>query len=141
MKSVYCDASVLVPLFVLDKFNERADAYFSGHQAPLIVSDFAAAEFSSAISRRVRMNILSKDEAWEAFGEFDRWRSERPLRLETTAGDMAAADRFVRRLDLGLRTPDALHIALAERAGAVLATFDEAMANSATLLRLEVAST
>jgi predicted nucleic acid-binding protein len=41
---------------------------------------------------------------------------------------------FLRRLDLTLRTPDALNIAIAQRAASVLMTFDEKMAANAHAL-------
>jgi predicted nucleic acid-binding protein len=38
---------------------------------------------------------------------------------------------FIRRLDLPLKAPDAIHIAIAQRVNAQLATFDQQMANAA----------
>lgn len=52
---------------------------------------------------------------------------------------MKAAEAFVRRLDLTLRAPDALHIAMAQRNGAALVTFDEKMAACAKALGTLVA--
>jgi predicted nucleic acid-binding protein len=54
------------------------------------------------------------------------------------SSDFAGAEGLVRRLDLTLRTPDALHIAIARRAGAALVTFDKAMATVAGALGLSV---
>jgi predicted nucleic acid-binding protein len=51
-----------------------------------------------------------------------------------TAGAVSAAEAFLRRLDLNLRTPDALNIAIAQRVGALLVSFDEKMAASARAL-------
>ena len=48
------------------------------------------------------------------------------------------ADALVRRLDLGLRAPDALHIATARRLGATLFTFDLGMASAARMLGLSL---
>ena len=59
-------------------------------------------------------------------------------RVESSAGDVAAADTYLRRLDLTLLTPDALHIAIAGRIGATLVTFDRAMAASARVLGMAV---
>ena len=137
--SVYFDASVIVSLFVNDDLNERAEAFVRDNAPTACLSDFAAAEFSSALSRRVRMAVLSRSEARIAFGQFDVWRSSGVVRLETTAGDVATADAYLRRLDLPLRTPDALNIALAERAAAPLATFDKSMAECAESLGVALA--
>jgi len=47
---------------------------------------------------------------------------------------------MLRRLDLNLRAPDAIHIAITERANATLVTFDLKMADSARSLGVAVAS-
>lgn len=52
---------------------------------------------------------------------------------------MKAAEAFLRRLDLAIRTPDALNIAITQRIGAALATFDQKMAASAGSLKTELA--
>jgi predicted nucleic acid-binding protein len=54
-------------------------------------------------------------------------------------GDIAFAESLIRRLDLMLRTPDALNIAIAIRVGATLATFDVRMAEAARKLGAAVA--
>jgi predicted nucleic acid-binding protein len=56
--------------------------------------------------------------------------------VQTTASDIASAAAFIRRLDLNLRAPDAINIAIADRVGAALATFDERMAASARALKV-----
>jgi predicted nucleic acid-binding protein len=45
---------------------------------------------------------------------------------------------LVRRVDLGLRAPDAINIAIAQRCGAHLLTFDAKMARSARTLGVNV---
>jgi uncharacterized protein len=54
--------------------------------------------------------------------------------LATTSADVASAAAFLRRLDLPLRTPDALNIAIAQPVGAEILTFDKKMAVSARVL-------
>jgi predicted nucleic acid-binding protein len=44
------------------------------------------------------------------------------------------------RLDLTLRTPDAIHIAIARRLDATLVTFDQRMATNARALGMAVAT-
>jgi predicted nucleic acid-binding protein len=137
MTSVYFDASVIVALFVVDDFNERADTLVR-RLAPIpSVSDFAATEFASALSLRVRMSTLGTNEARAAFASFDEWKRGTEI-VETRPSDLVAAEAWLRRLDLNLRTPDALNIALAHRIGALLATFDKRMAESAKRIGVEV---
>ena len=139
--SVYLDASVLVALFTNDPLTARADAFLRGETPMLIVSDFAAAEFASAIARRVRTGDLTADDARAGFANFDAWTARATRRETTSPADVAAAEAFLRRLDLTLRTPDAINIAIAQRAGAALLTFDDKMAASARSLGTGVATT
>ena len=132
--SVYLDASVLASLFTLDTLTARADAVLRERSPLLIVSDFAAAEFMSAMARRVRMQIITADEARAAFSTFDAWIARTTTLISVTSADVTAAAGFLRRLDLTLRTQDALHIAIAQRVGAALFTFDQQMASAARAL-------
>lgn len=137
--SIYLDASILVALFADDALSERADAFLrSTAPVTVLVSDFAGAELASAIARRVRMGELSADDARIAFANFDAWSARAAMRVETAPADVAAAAAFLRRLDLTLRTPDALNIAIAQRLSATLATFDIKMAASAAALGVEL---
>ena len=136
--SVYLDASVLVALFTNDLSTERAEAAIRRDWPLLIVSDFAAAEFASAISRRVRMNRLTVDEARSAFSTFDQWITQTAQLATAASTDLLAATGFLRRLDLNLCAPDAINLAIAQRVGATLATFDEKMQTSAARLGLSV---
>jgi predicted nucleic acid-binding protein len=139
--SLYLDTSVLVALLVhSDPFTERARVYIAGNPDSLIVSDFAAAEFASVVSRLTRTRRLSIDDATALFGDFDAWRARTAEPAAATAPDIAAATAVLRRLDLNLRTPDAINIAIADRLGAMLATFDERMAAAARALGVQVAS-
>jgi uncharacterized protein len=131
---VYLDASMLVALLTNDPLTHRADAFMRAKVPALIVSDFAAAEFASAIARRVRTGGITPDEARVAFSTFDAWAARATRREQTKAADVSAAEAFLRRLDLNLRTPDALNIAIAQRIGAALVSFDEKMSPSARAL-------
>lgn len=111
---VYLDASVLVALLTNDAFTARADAFVRTTKPVPLVSDFAAAEFASAIARRVRMGEIAPDEGRIGFASFDTWTARARRREQTKAADVAAAEVFLRRLDL--------------------VTFDEKMAANARLL-------
>jgi len=87
------------------------------------------------------MGAVTAEEAAGIFADFDAWTIRVAMRTEITSTDVATAGAFIRRLALNLRTPDALNIAIAQRAGATLATFDSRMAENAAALGLEVAVT
>ena len=137
--SVYLDASILVALFTNDPLTARADKFLRANPSVLIVSDFAAAEFSSVIARHVRTKDITKDNARLVFSNFDTWTARTTQRTPIGISDIIAADALLRRLDLALRTPDALNIAIAQRMGATLATFDKKMAAAARAIGTEVA--
>lgn len=136
---LYLDASVLVALVVDDPLSSRASALLRGISPVLLLSDFAAAEFASAVSRRVRTREYTARDARAAFSVLDAWAAREAQRIETTSADVTTAEAFLRRLDLTLRTPDALNIAIAQRENAVLTTFDTKMAIAARKLGTEVA--
>ena len=120
--SRYLDASVLVAVLTVEPFSERADRFVRDHPIGLIISDFAAAEFASAIGRRVLMREASVDDARADLSAFDSWAARSVQLIEVTAADVALATAFLRRLDL------------------TLVTFDQRMAESARALGMAVAT-
>jgi len=134
------DASVLVSLFLNDALSERAQVFIRSQSPEAIVSDLAAAEFSSVLARRFRARENTELEVRHAFQSFDRWVETIAESVACETSDLRQADRFLRRLDLPLRAPDAIHIATAQRIGAQLASFDAQMVASARALGVAVAA-
>ena len=137
--TVYLDASVLVALFTNDPLTARAETFLRANPLVLIISDFAAAEFSSVIARHVRTKDIKKDDARTVFANFDTWTARTMQHTRISAADIIAAEILLRRLDLTLRTPDAINIAMAQRMGATLVTFDKKMAAAARAIGAVVA--
>ena len=117
--SVYLDASILVSFFAIDTLSSRAESVLKT-QSGVIVSNFAAVEFASALARRVRIRLLTEQEARIAFSTFDAWADRTAILVNMDNTDISAAAAFLRRLDLTLRTQDALHVAMARRLDAAL---------------------
>jgi len=138
--SVYLDASVLVAFFTDDHFTPRADAFLDAYEDVLIISDFAAAEFASVIARQVRTRDVSAATARDAFSSFDSWTPRAAQRVRLGSDDVVTAESLLRRLDLPLRTADAIHIAIARRMGASIATYDKKLAACAHALGTAVAA-
>ena len=136
--SVYFDVNVVVPLFAVDPFNERAERVAASIEDSASISEFAATEFSSVIAMRVRTRDLGPDEARNAYTNFDNWCALHAQRIEVTNTDIIAATALVRRLDLSLRAPGALHLGIVRRIGARLLTFDKAMASAARKLGITI---
>ncbi|MGH6952047.1 MAG: type II toxin-antitoxin system VapC family toxin [Vitreimonas sp.] len=133
---LYLDTSVIVPLFVAESRSSDAHAGLIGQN--LYVSDLAAAEFSAAISARVRTDEMSAADALSLFTTFDAWAGKAANRAQIEAGDMAVTLALVRRPELALRMPDAANLAIAQRLGAKVFTFDQQMAAAAAALGLSV---
>ena len=137
--TIYLDASVLVSIVVDEANTARAEQFLRNTEPVMTVSDFAAAEVSSAIASRVRMGILEIAEAREALFNFDAWLEKMAMREPSIPADIAAAQTWLRRMDLPLRTPDAINIAIARRLDCRLATFDEKMLVAARALGVSLA--
>jgi hypothetical protein len=135
---VYLDASLLVPLFVTDALAARAEDLLPRIEARPIVSDFAASEVSSAIARKLRMAVITHAEARAAFVAVDARVATTAERVPIEPADVRLAERLVRRLDLPLRVPDAMSIAIALRVRARLASFDVRMLDAARAVGLPV---
>jgi uncharacterized protein len=136
--SLYLDANVLVALLTPGTLAEQSRILAVRNDSSLIVSDFAAAEYASVVSRRVRTGALSHRDGSAVLGAFDSWLAANACWVAISAGDIAVATGFLRRLDLTLLSPDAIHIAAAQRLGARLVTLDYRMAAAACALGIAV---
>jgi predicted nucleic acid-binding protein len=136
--SAYLDASVLLPTLIEEPASAAVDAYMSAGGQELLVSDFAAAEVAAALSRLVRMGLFDGADAAARLGDFDVWRAATSSPVDVHASDVRLAYAYVRRFDLMLRAPDALHIAIARRLDVTLVTLDRRLANAAQTLGITV---
>lgn len=127
-----------MPLFAADALSDRAEAWLAAKPERLAVSDLAEAEFVAALGAKVRARAMSEVEAAAAVDNLAEWTRLACQRVILAPQDMEPAKQWMRRFDLGLRTPDALHLALATRFGLTVATFDAGMAAAARALRLPI---
>jgi predicted nucleic acid-binding protein len=136
--TLYLDTSVIVPLFIAEAFSLRAEALLLSGPHTVALSDYSELEFASAVSRRVRIGDVRPRAARAVLANFDSWAA-RNQRTQLTSADLTNAKGFLHRLDLPLKTGDAIQIAIARRIGAALMTFDAQMARSAATLGIPVA--
>jgi len=136
--SLYLDASTAVATVIEEVASGAVARFIRAATEPLILSEFAAAEVASAISRLVRMRQVSSGSAIERLAEFDAWRLSTTIGLECREPDFRLASVFVRRFDLGLRAPDALHAALCRRDDHRLVTLDRRLATAAEAVGVAV---
>jgi uncharacterized protein len=134
----YLDASVMLPILIKEPASTAVDAFMSTVQQQLWVSDFAAAEVASALSRLVRTGRLQATDGAARLSDFDVWRTAMTKPAEIHAVDVRLAGAYVRRFDLALRAPDALHVAMARRLDIPLVTLDRRLATAARELGVAV---
>lgn len=139
--SFYLDTSVIVSMLLNDAHSDRAEAWLAeqgnvGH----FVSHWTAPEVSSALAIRLRRNVLTPAGYSRALSIWQMLcRDSFPV-LTVGSADFSRAAALVDRHALGLRAPDALHLAIAEAAGAIMVTFDERLGNACQDVGLPVAS-
>ena len=135
---IYLDASVLIALLAEEPTSGAVRRFLRAHREDRLVSDFAAAEVASTISRLLRMRLLTEEEGSIRLADFDAWRAAATSAADVHAADARLAYIYVRRFDLGLRAPDALHLAIARRLDATLVTLDRRLAIAANQLGVAV---
>lgn len=135
---IYLDTSALAS-FLLGDANGPLVRDFVAREAPtLAVGDLAAAEFAAVVSREVRTGGFDEAGGRDVLRTFDAWLAASAEALPTDPADLRVAVHFVRRFDLALRAPDALHIAVCHRLGVPLLTFDARQAAAARALGVAV---
>jgi predicted nucleic acid-binding protein len=123
---------------VNDPFAGQTEDFFAVNRDVSIVSDFTLVEFASAIGIRVRTGSIALAEAQEVFSNFDEWAARHTAAVEIRPADIAIAQTMLRQLELKLRAPDAIHLAVARRLKVAIATFDRPMAKVAHMLGIPV---
>jgi uncharacterized protein len=136
--SLYLDASVLVPTVIAEQASPIVIEFLLARTDALVISELAAAEVASALSRLVRTDRLATTEAADRLVDFDAWRMTETETADLESFDCRMASRYVRRFDLKLRAPDALHAAICRRLELQLVTLDRRLAAAARELGIDV---
>jgi hypothetical protein len=129
--SLYLDASVIVPPLVPEPGSAAALRFLRTATDELLVSEYTASEVASAISRLLRTQKIDRPTADAALDQFDEWRRTDTERVQIIEVDLEVMSRLVRRFELKLRSPDALHLAISIRLRATLVTADGGLAGAA----------
>jgi predicted nucleic acid-binding protein len=74
------------------------------------------------------MGLLEASDALARLADFDVWRAAMSSPTDIHSSDIRLAAAYVRRFDLALRAPDALHLAVAGRLDVPLVTLDRRLA-------------
>jgi predicted nucleic acid-binding protein len=132
---LYVDTSVLVSGLTNEVATGRVQAWLgAGSPAELTISRWVVAEFSAALSIKVRAGVMSLAQRSEALAVFRSLAevSFQVLPVEAAHFDLAA--RLADQSEIGLPAGDALHLAIALDHGAILCTLDKRLADAAAAL-------
>lgn len=80
------------------------------------------------ICLKARSGAITLSEAEAARDNLFQWRRDFAITLGLESSDLEAATKLLSAFRLNLRAPDALHLAMAQRLNATLATFDAKLA-------------
>lgn len=130
----YLDASALLPLFLPDRHTDAMRARVAPDRPAVCTSTFAVAEAGAVVTSRVRARILSPARGEELLARIDDWLAAMARPHPVAGADHEETAALVRRFDLGLRAPDALHLAVCRRLELTLLTFDLRQAAAARSL-------
>ena len=136
--TAYLDASAVLPMLIEEPGSAAVDAFVEAAPGPLVVSEFTAAEVASALSRLARTGRLGSDDAARRLADFDAWRMAATEDVDVQPADVRLASIYVRRFELRLRAPDALHAAICRRTDLQLVTLDRRLATAAEALGVRV---
>ncbi len=138
---VYLDTSVVVAAVTREPQTGRARAVLARGGAELVITDWTFTEVSAALSMKQRIGALAEVEHRIALRTFQQLARESLVVEHVLPADFVRAAAIATRSTPDVRAGDALHLAVLERTGTVLATLDAAMARAAAEHGLDVLET
>lgn len=133
--TLYLDTSLLVAALTREAKTSRVQQWLREQTTgSLAVSDWVIAEFSGALSLKVRSRQITAINRAEALAVFTVWLEQTFSVLPVSSLQFRTAARFADQFALGLRAADALHLAICADHGATLCTLDRRFNEAASAL-------
>ena len=127
----YLDTSLLVALITQEAGFERFQPWFENHTPGILhISNWVIAEFSAAVSIKVRVGNFTADQQSRALEIFAGLANNLLTVLPIRNAHFLHAAKLADMSWEGLRAADALHLAIAADCGAELFTLDKRMAKA-----------
>ena len=138
----YFDTSFLAPLILQEASSSKVERFIAGLPAgELAISHLTRIEFSSLLSREVRVGALDAQTARSADAQFETMVRESFVILLPSADDFDLAKVYLANHASGLRAGDALHLAIAKNhRGEVVYSLDKTRLKAGKLLGLPVST-
>ncbi len=131
----YLDTSLLVAVLTHEARTASLQAWLAAQDPEnLAVSDWVVAEFSGALSIKVRTGQLTPDHRAKALAVFSELVDNSLLVWPVSRLDFRTAARFADQHTTGLRSGDALHLAVAANHGGCVCTLDRTLSQAAMAL-------
>lgn len=126
----YLDTSVLVAALTNEADTPRIQKWLAAQDSEeLTISPWVVTEISSALAIKLRTKEITAANRADALAAFATLRNITFKQLEINSRHFDAAAQYVDTLP-GLRAGDALHLAVASKAGATLCTLDKKFVDS-----------
>ena len=133
----YVDTSVLVAAFVSESHTQRAERWLTGgSDQELAISEWTIAEFSSALAMKLRVGSIDIEARTAALEALAILMQQSLIVFPVTGAHFRIAARYADQHALGLRAPDALHLAISSGQSATLCTFDKRLVAAGRALGL-----
>lgn len=131
---IYLDTSLLAAVFFREPGSVERVAWLKRrHRQGLTISAWTLTEMASAGAIKHRTGAIDGVERQQALANFQRFASGNFALVEVDPADFRAAAVFI-DMPLNLRAGDALHLAVARRIGARLASLDRRMSEAAAAI-------
>ena len=128
----YLDTSILVAALTREPRTADMQQWLALQAADtLSISEWVITEFSSALSMKVRMGLLTPNERATVLTAFATLRESSLTTLPVATTDYHTSAHFADHHASGLRAGDALHLAIAYNHGLELCSLDKTLVGAA----------
>jgi predicted nucleic acid-binding protein len=135
---IYVDTSLLVSYYTPEPISVKTEEFLTGQDSPAI-SSLTELELFSALSRKVREGGLQQADAGKVAARFlSHLDGDFFIHLSVETSHYRLARDWLGLFNTGLRSLDALHLAVASSHGLTIATADWGLSKRAQSLGLEV---
>ena len=130
----YLDTAIFLSTHFAETTSQAISTWLKKHPEPLATSPWALAECASACGIRVRRGDISADLASTVLTSIRQLITESCHVLPVQQEDYLQATHWLADFQLGLRAGDALHLAVVQRHGATLVSYDAVLLRAAKTL-------